>query len=426
MVMHAAVANKGQQRSMLYIQVLCAVVAGALLGWLEPAWGVAFKPLGDVFVKLIKMLIGPIVFITVTLGIAHMQDMAKIGRVGLKAVIYFEAITTVALLLGLGVVHLVEPGVNIHAKAESLDASTLDTMTGGAEAKGFAEKLVDLIPDSPVGAIANGDILQVLLVALLVGIALAQLQERGKQIEELLVQGASLMFGLVGLVMRFAPIGAFGAMAFAVGKYGPGTLGSLAKLMVAFYMTTFLFIVVVLGFVCALLRLSIFRLLHWFREELTIVLGTSSSESVLPRIMDKLEKLGCGRSIVRLVVPAGYSLNLDGTAIYLIMASVFVGQALDTPLTVEDEVSLFLVLLFTSKGAAITGGGFAALAATLSSTSVIPMSGLTLLLGIDRFMSEARALTNMVGNVVAGLVVARWEGELDITKAQGVLAGKKE
>ena len=357
-----------------------------------------------------------------TLGIAHVQDMKRVGRVGLKALAYFEGMTTVALLLGLGVVHLIKPGVGIHASAATLDVSAIEKVTGGAKPKGFVDHLLDIIPDTFFGAFARGEILQVLFIAVLAGIALAHMKERGKLLVEVLDQGAGLMFGLVAIVMRAAPVGAFGAMAFTVGKYGIGALGNLAKLMLSFYVTSLLFVLVVLGAVCALLGLSIFRLLRALREELVIVLGTSSSESVLPHLMDKLELLGCERSVVRLVVPTGYSFNLDGTSIYLTMAAVFVGQALDVPLAFKDELGLLLVLLLTSKGAAtVTGGGFVTLSATLASTGTIPVSGLTLLIGVDRFMSEARALTNMVGNAVATLVVSHWEGALDLEKARAAL-----
>jgi len=412
-------------KSSLYLQVLVAVAAGAFLGWLKPEWGVALKPLGEVFVRLIKMLIAPIVFTTVSLGIAHMRDMKKVGRVGIKALVYFEVMSTIALLVGLGVVHLVKPGVGIHADPTRLDPTALEKATNGAKPKGIVEHFTDVIPESFVGAFAHGEILQVLLLAVLVGFALARLGEKADKLVGLLDLGAQTMFGIVAMVMRVAPIGAFGAMAYTVGKYGLGSLGSLAKLMGAFYATSLIFVFVVLGGVCALLGLSIVKLLRYLREELVVVLGTSSSESVLPRMMDKLEHLGCGKSVVRLVIPTGYSFNLDGTSIYLTMAAVFVGQALDVPLSFKDEILLLVVLLLTSKGAAaVTGGGFVTLAATLSSTGTIPTSGLTLLVGIDRFMSEARALVNMIGNAVATLVVAKWEGELDIAQARAVLDAK--
>lgn len=407
----------------LYLQVLAAIALGVLLGWLSPEWGMKMKPLGDGFVKLIKMLIGPIVFTTVTVGIAGMKDLKKVGRVGGKAVLWFEMMTTVALLIGLGIAHLVEPGAGIHASVEKLDTGVLDkTLSSAPRPHGLVEHLLAIIPDSFVGAFVNGDVLQILLLAVLMGTALAGLGERGQPVVKLMEQLATGIFAIVGIVMRAAPIGAFGAMAFTIGKYGVGTLGSLAKLMGAFYATALLFVFVVLGLVMRAMGLSIVKLLEYLREELVIVLGTSSSESALPRLMNKLEGMGCAPSVVRLVVPTGYSFNLDGTSIYLTMAALFVAQALDVHLSVGDEIRLLLVLLLTSKGAAgVTGSGFVTLAATLSTTGSVPVAGITLLLGIDRFMSEARALTNIIGNAVATIVVSKWEKELDVEKAKTTL-----
>jgi len=407
----------------LYVQVLVAIALGVLLGWLSPAWGMKMKPLGDGFVKLIKMLIGPIVFTTVTVGIAGMKDLKKVGRVGGKAVLYFEIMTTVALLIGLSIAHLVEPGAGIHATVDKLDTGVLDkTLSGAPRPHGFVEHLLAIIPESFVGAFVNGDVLQILLLAVLMGTALASLGEKGQAVVKLMEQFSTGIFAVVGIVMRAAPLGAFGAMAFTIGKYGVGTLGSLAKLMGAFYATALLFVFVVLGLVMRTMGLSIVKLLKYLREELVIVLGTSSSESALPRLMDKLEKMGCAPSVVRLVVPTGYSFNLDGTSIYLTMAALFVAQAMDVNLSMGDEIRLLLVLLLTSKGAAgVTGSGFVTLAATLSTTGSVPVAGITLLLGIDRFMSEARALTNIVGNAVATVVVSKWEKELDVEKAKATL-----
>lgn len=409
----------------LYVQVLVAIALAALLGWAKPEWGVAMKPLGDGFVKLIKMLIGPIVFTTVTVGIAGMRDLKKVGRVGGKALLWFEAMTTAALLIGLGIAHLVRPGAGIHAHVEKLDTSALDKTLAAPRPHGFVEHLLAVIPDSFFGAFVKDDVLSVLLLAVLMGAALAKLGDRAQAVSRLAEQFATAVFAVVGIVMRLAPLGAFGAMAFTIGKYGLGTLGNLAKLMGAFYATALVFVLVVLGLVTrALLGLSILRLLRYLREELVIVLGTSSSESALPRLMAKLEALGCGAPVVRLVVPTGYSFNLDGTSIYLTLAALFVAQALDVPLTPADEAKLLLVLLLTSKGAAgVTGSGFVTLAATLAATDSVPVAGITLLLGVDRFMSEARALTNFVGNAVATLVVARWERDLDLERARRVLAG---
>lgn len=411
----------------LYVQVLIAIAFGVLLGWLRPDWGVAMKPLGDGFVKLIKMLVAPIVFTTVAVGIAGMKDLKKVGRVGAKAVLYFEVMTTAALLIGLVMAHVVRPGVGIHASAATMDSSVLDKTLSGSRPRGLVEHLLALIPQSFVGAFVEGDVLQVLVLAVLMGLALAGIGERASRLTELLEQLATGIFAIVGIVMRAAPVGAFGAMAFTIGKYGLGTLGNLAKLMAAFYATALLFVFLVLGVVLRTLGLSIVKLLRYLREELVIVLGTSSSESALPRLMGKLEALGCAPSVVRLVVPTGYSFNLDGTSIYLTMAALFVAQALDVHLLAGDEARLLLVLLLTSKGAAgVTGSGFVTLAATLSTTGSVPVVGIALLLGVDRFMSEARALTNMVGNAVATIVVAKWEKELDLDRAKIVLEGESD
>jgi aerobic C4-dicarboxylate transport protein len=418
-------AGKKKRGPSLYVQVLAGIALGVLIGWLRPEWGTALKPLGDGFVKLIKMLIAPIVFTTVTVGIAGMKDLKKVGRVGGKAVVYFEIMTTVALAIGLLVAHLVHPGSGVHASAANMDTAVLDKTLAGARPHGFVEHLLAIIPHSFIGAFVEGDVLQILLLAVLMGIALASVGERGAGVVKLLEQFSTGIFAVVGMVMRLAPLGAFGAMAFTIGKYGVGTLGSLAKLMGAFYATALIFVCLVLGAVMRAMGLSILQLIRYIREELVIVLGTSSSESALPRLMDKLERLGCSTSVVRLVVPTGYSFNLDGTAIYLTMAALFVAQALDVELSAGDEVRLMLVLLLTSKGAAgVTGSGFVTLAATLSTTGSVPVAGITLLLGVDRFMSEARALTNFVGNAVATIVVAYWEKELDLEKAKAILRGE--
>jgi aerobic C4-dicarboxylate transport protein len=406
----------------LYLYVLTGITLGVLFGWLDPERAQAMKPLGDVFVKAIKMLIGPIVFTAVASGIAGAGDLERVGRVGLKALIYFEVMTTVALLLGLVVVHLLQPGAGIHADAASMDTAQLDATTRGREAQTFVQHLIGIVPDSFVGAFVQGEVLPVLLLACLFGAALAGMGERGKVALGALDQVGFVFFKVLGIVMRAAPAGAFGAMAYTVGHFGVGSLGNLAKLMLGFYATALLFVLVGLGAVCRVVGLSIFSLLRYLKDELLIVLGTSSSESVLPRLMDKMTALGCGPEVVRLVVPTGYSFNLDGTSIYLTMAAVFVAQALDVELTLGDELALLGVLLLTSKGAAaVTGGGFVTLAATLQSTGTIPVAGLSLLLGVDRFMSEARALTNMIGNAVATLAVAKWEGQLDVEVARRML-----
>ncbi len=410
----------------LYLQVLVAIAFGVLLGWRAPHVAQAMKPLGDGFVKLIKMLIAPIVFATVAGGIAGMGDLKKVGRVGAKSLLYFEVMTTVALALGMAVVHLVKPGGSVHASAASLDTKELDATLAAPHPKGFVAHLLAMIPDSFVGAFTSGDVLQVLLLGVLTGMALASMGERGKPVLAALERGTKVLFTIVGFVMKAAPIGAFGAMAYTIGKYGVGTLGSLAKLMGTFYATALFFVFVVLGSVLrVVLGLSIVKLVRYLREELVIVLGTSSSESALPRLMSKLEGLGAKPEVVRLVVPTGYSFNLDGTCIYLTLAALFVAQALDVQLSLVDELSLLAVLLITSKGAAgVTGSGFITLAATLAATGNVPVAGLTLLLGVDRFMSEARSLTNFVGNAVATLVVARWEDALDLERAKGVLDGR--
>ena len=406
----------------LYLQVLLAIALAVLLGVVRPTWAVAMQPLGEGFVKLIKMLIAPVVFTTLVVGIAGMEDLKAVGRTGAKALLWFEFTTTLALAIGIGVAHLVRPGAGLHVVLEKLDHSALDSKLLAPGPRGFAEHVLSLIPDSFFGAFAKGDILQVLLLALLTGVVVSRLGPRARPLVDLLESAQSVLFGIVSIVMRLSPVGAFGAMAFTIGKYGVGTLGSLAKLIAVFYGTSVLFVCLVLGIALRMLGLSLVRLLSYLREELAIVLGTSSSESALPRLMAKLEAVGCAPPVVRLVVPSGYSFNLDGTSIYLTLAALFVAQALDIRLSFGQELSLLLVLLLTSKGAAgVTGSGFITLAATLSATGSIPVAGLTLLLGIDRFMSEARALTNFVGNAVATIVVSRWENQLDLPLARARL-----
>jgi len=411
-----------KRKSTLYLQVLVAIAVGVVVGALKPAWGVALKPLGDGFVQLIKMLISPIVFCTVVMGIAGMGDLKKVGRVGGIAVLYFEVMTTVALALGLAVVTLVAPGDGLHVRVESLDTSELQKTLDKPHPQGVVGHLLAAVPKSFVGAFTEESVLPVLVLAVIAGLALATLGNR----KEPLLKGLDLvgqgLFAMVAVVMRLAPLGAFGAMASTIGKYGLSALSNLALLMASFYVTSLLFVCVVLGLVLRLVGLNIFKLLRHMREELLIVLGTSSSESALPLLMDKLEGLGCKGSVVRLVVPTGYSFNLDGTCIYLTMAAVFVAQALDVPLSLGETLSLLGVLLLTSKGAAgVTGSGFVTLSATLSSVGTVPVAGVSLLVGIDRFMSEARALTNLVGNAVATIVVSKWDGALDLERARAVL-----
>jgi aerobic C4-dicarboxylate transport protein len=406
----------------LYFQVLVAISIGVLLGYYYPETGAAMKPLGDGFIKLIKMIIAPIIFCTVVSGIAGMDDMKKVGRVGGKALLYFEVVSTLALVIGLAIVTIVQPGVGFNADVTKLDTKALASYTTGAKSLSTTDFLMNIIPNSVVDAFAKGDILQVLFFALLFGFALSAFGEKGKPVARLIDQLSHVLFGVVGIVMKVAPIGAFGAMAFTIGKFGLGSLSKLGMLMGSFYATCLIFIFIVLGSICKMCGFSIIKFIKYIKEELLIVLGTSSSESVLPRMMAKMENLGCTKSVVGLVIPTGYSFNLDGTSIYLTMAAVFVAQATNTPLTLTQTLTILTVLMLTSKGAAaVTGGGFITLAATFAAIPTIPVAGLALILGIDRFMSEARALTNLVGNGVATVVVSRWENELDINRMQRVL-----
>jgi aerobic C4-dicarboxylate transport protein len=418
----AASAPRGRWYRSLYLQVLIATLAGALLGVLAPEWASAMKPFGDGFIKLIKMLIGPIIFCTVVLGIGGMDDLKRVGKTGGFALLYFEALTTVALIIGLVVVNLARPGVGVHAGASSLDAAAVAQYTAPGHAQTLTQFLLDIIPTTFVGALTGADVLPVLFIALLFGFALHGAGTPARTVLDLLERFSAVLYGIVSLVMRLAPLGAFGAMAFTVGRYGVGTLWSLGKLLGCFYLTCVVFVLGALGLVARLHGFRILKLLRYLREELLIVLGTSSSESVLPRLLAKLEQLGIPKSVVGLVVPAGYSFNLDGTSIYLTLAAVFIAQATDTPLDLTHQAVLLGVLLLTSKGAAgVTGSGFIVLGATLGAVGHVPQAGLALLLGIDRFMSEGRALTNLVGNGVATVVVARWCGELDEVRLRAAL-----
>lgn len=409
----------------LYAQVLTAIVIGVVIGHFFPETGAAMKPFGDGFIKLIKMLIAPIIFCTVVLGIAGMENLKEVGRIGLKALLYFEGVSTLSLIVGLIVVNVWRPGAGMNVDPATLDTHALSAMTAKAPPHDMVEFLLNIIPTTMVDAFAAGEILQVLLIAVLFGFALFALRERGRVLLEVIEQVSQVLFGIVGIIMRVAPLGAFGAMAFTVGKYGVASLLPLANLMAAFYTTCLLFIFVVLGSIAWAAGFNILRFIGYIKEELLIVLGTSSSESVLPRMMAKLQNLGVERQVVGLVIPTGYSFNLDGTAIYLTIAAVFVAQALNIPLTLGHEITLLLVLLLTSKGAAgVTGSGFITLAATLSSVSTIPVAGLALILGVDRFMSEARALTNLVGNGVATVVIGRWENAVDVEVMKSHLGGR--
>lgn len=411
----------------LYVQVLIAIALGALLGHCYPAIATSLKPLGDAFIKLIKMMIAPIIFTTIVVGIAKMGDMKEVGRVGLKALIYFEVVTTLALVIGLIVVNVVGPGVGVNADVRTLDARAVEAYTTGAKSRSTSELFLHMIPDSVVGAFASGEILQVLLFSVLFGLALARFGAKGKPLVDILDQLSHALFDVVGLVMRVAPVGAFGAMAFTIGAYGVGTLFSLGKLMACVYLTCLVFIAVVLGSIARLAGFSLWQFLRYIKEEILIVLGTSSSEAALPRMITKLENVGCAKPVVGLVIPTGYSFNLDGTSIYLTMAAIFIAQATNVPLTLGQQLAMLGVLLLTSKGAAaVTGGGFITLAATLATIGDVPVAGLALLLGIDRFMSEARALTNLIGNGVATMVIAKWEGALDMERVRTVLAGASD
>jgi aerobic C4-dicarboxylate transport protein len=409
----------------LYFQVIVAIVVGILLGYFFPETGAAMKPLGDGFIKLIKMIIAPVIFCTVVVGIAGMENMKTVGKTGGYALLYFEVVSTVALIVGLVLINLLKPGAGMNVDPASLDTKSIAAYAAPGKMQSTTEFLLNVIPNTVVDAFAKGEILQVLLFSMLFGFALHAFGAKGKPVFEFIDKLSHILFGIVGIIMRVAPIGAFGAMAFTIGKYGVGSLLSLAKLMGTFYATCLFFILVVLGIIAWLHGFSIWKFIKYIKEELFIVLGTSSSESVLPRMIAKLENLGVKKSVVGLVIPTGYSFNLDGTSIYLTMAAVFIAQATNTPLTLMQELTLLGVLLLTSKGAAgVTGSGFIVLAATLSAVGDVPVAGLALILGIDRFMSEARALTNLIGNGVATVVVGRWCGEVDMDRLRRHLDGE--
>lgn len=413
----------------LYVQVIVAIAIGILLGHFYPETGVALKPLGDGFVKLIKMAIAPIIFCTVVSGIAGMQDMKAVGKTGGYALIYFEIVSTIALIIGLVVVNIVQPGAGMHVDPASLDTKGIAAFTAAGEQQSTIAFLLNVIPSTIVGAFASGDILQVLFFSVIFAFALQRMGDYGKPVLEFVDRIAHVMFGIINMIMKVAPIGAFGAMAFTIGQYGVGSLVQLGQLMLCFYITCVFFILVVLGGIARAHGFNILRFIKYIREELLIVLGTSSSESALPRMLNKMEKLGANKSVVGLVIPTGYSFNLDGTSIYLTMAAVFIAQATDTSMDITHQLTLLAVLLIASKGAAgVTGSGFIVLAATLSAVGQLPVAGLALILGIDRFMSEARALTNLIGNGVATLVVAKWCKQLDEDTLQRELAsgGKAE
>ena len=418
----AARAPKKPLYKSLYFQVIVAILLGVLLGYFLPDTGAAMKPLGDGFIKLIKMIIAPIIFCTVVVGIAGMESMKTVGKTGGYALLYFEAVSTLALVVGLVLINALQPGAGMNVDPASLDTKSIAAYAAPGKMQSTTDFLLNVIPNTVVDAFAKGEILQVLLFSVLFGFALHAFGAKGKPVFEFIDKVSHILFGIVGIIMRVAPIGAFGAMAFTIGKYGVGSLLSLAKLMGTFYATCLFFILVVLGTIAWLHGFSIWKFIKYIKEELFIVLGTSSSESVLPRMIAKLENLGVKKSVVGLVIPTGYSFNLDGTSIYLTMAAVFIAQATNTQLTLVQELTLLGVLLLTSKGAAgVTGSGFIVLAATLSAVGDVPVAGLALILGIDRFMSEARALTNLIGNGVATVVVGRWCGEVDVERMRRML-----
>ncbi|GLR45933.1 C4-dicarboxylate transport protein [Mesorhizobium amorphae] len=410
----------------LYAQVLVAIALGVAIGYSYPDIGQSLKPLGDAFIKLVKMIIAPVIFLTIATGIAGMSDLHKVGRVAGKTMVYFLSFSTLALIVGLIVANVIQPGAGLNIDPASLDVQSVNSYAAKAHEQTVIGFLMNIIPSTIVGAFAEGDILQVLFFSVLFGLALAIAGETATPVVSFLQALIVPVFKLIGILMKAAPIGAFGAMAFTIGKYGIGSVINLAMLVGTFYITAFLFVFVVLGAVCRYNGFSIFSLIYYIKEELLLVLATSSSEAALPSLMDKMEKAGAGRSVVGLVIPTGYSFNLDGTNIYMTLAALFIAQATNTDLSISDQILLLLVAMVSSKGAAgVTGAGFITLAATLSVVPSVPMAGMALILGIDRFMSECRALTNLTGNAVASLVVARWEGELDRVKLEAAFSGRQ-
>lgn len=406
----------------LYIQVLIAVAIGVLVGAFFPDAGTSLKPLGDGFIKLVKMIIAPVIFCTVVTGIGGMTHLEKVGSVGAKALLYFLTVSTLALIVGLVVANGVQPGSGLHIDPATLDQSAVAAYQTKAAEQGITDFLLHIIPDTAVGAFASGEILQVLLFSVLFGFGLALMGERGKPLYDFITLVSGAIFGVVHIIMKVAPLGAFGAMAFTIGKYGIDSLANLAALVGSFYLTSLIFILGVLGLIARAAGFSILKLIRYIKAELLLVLGTSSSESALPLLIEKLERAGVSKPVVGLVVPTGYSFNLDGTNIYMTMAALFIAQATDTPLSLTDQILLLLVAMISSKGAAgVTGSGFVTLAATLSVVPSVPVAGMALILGVDRFMSECRALTNFIGNAVATIVVARWEGALDRERLNATL-----
>ena len=407
----------------LYIQVLIAIAIGVAVGNFFPDTGKAMKPLGDGFIALIKMMIAPIIFCTVVHGIGSMSDLKKVGRVGVKTLFYFEMVSTLALVIGLIVGEVLQPGKGFNIDSATLDPKAVATYVTQAKGQGIVAHLMAIIPDSFIGALARGDLLQVLLVSILSGFAIARLGKLGEKINSAIDAAAKVFFGVIRIIVQVAPIGAFGAMAFTIGAYGLGSLVNLAALVATFYLTSLLFVLVVLGTIAHFAGFSILRFIAYIKDELLIVLGTSSSETVLPHMLQKMEHLGASKSVVGLVIPTGYSFNLDGTNIYMTLATLFLAQATNTPLTISQELGILVIAMITSKGASgVTGAGFVTLAATLSVVPDIPVQSIAIILGIDKFMSECRALTNLIGNGVATVVISRWEGELDVKALHDTMA----
>ncbi|PAP97469.1 dicarboxylate/amino acid:cation symporter [Mesorhizobium wenxiniae] len=418
-VPRAIAAPRKRHFARTYVQVLAAIVLGAAIGYLYPETGQSLKPLGDAFIKVVKMIIAPVIFLTIATGIAGMSDLQKVGRVAAKAMVYFLTFSTLALVVGLIVANIVQPGAGLNIDPASLDVQAVKGYVATAHEQSVISFLMNIIPSTIASAFAEGDILQVLFFSVLFGIALAMTGETSRPVVTFLQALTAPIFKLVGILMKAAPIGAFGAMAFTIGKYGIGSVANLAILVATFYLTAFLFVFGVLGAVCRYNGFSIFSLVRYIKDELLLVLATSSSEAALPSLMEKMEKAGAARSVVSLVIPTGYSFNLDGTNIYMTIAALFIAQATNTDLSIADQILLLLIAMLSSKGAAgVTGAGFITLAATLSVVPSVPVAGMALILGVDRFMSECRALTNLVGNAVASLVVARWEGELDQSRME--------
>ncbi|HMR18059.1 MAG TPA: C4-dicarboxylate transporter DctA [Sphingobacterium sp.] len=413
---------------LLYFQVIVAILIGALLGHFYPDMGIALKPFGDGFIKLIKMIIAPLIFCSIVLGIGGMEDVKKVGRLGAKSMIYFQVTTFVAMFIALIVINITKPGEGMNIDIQKLDTTQVGTyIEGSKEQKGVVQFLLDIIPNNVIGSLAEGNILQVLFFAILLGFAFSRMGESAEPVKRVLQSFLDGVFIVIKMIMKVAPIGAMGAIGFTVGRYGLGILKSLGMMMLWFYVACLIYIFVFLGILLWRHKISIWKFLGYIKEELLIVLGTSSSESVLPAIMEKMERAGCNKSLVRLVIPTGYSFNLDGTAIYLTMAAIFLAQAIGQPMGISEQLFLLFVLTFTSNGAAgVTGSGFIILAATLPVVGHIPVESIAIVFGIDRFMSEARALTNIIGNATATIVIAKWEDQLDMDKLNSVLDKNKK